>query len=296
MQTEAFRKFSFVSAVLAFFLIFAGGMVTSTGSGLAVPDWPLSYGRYFPPMTGGVLFEHGHRMIAAVVAAMTWTLAVWSWLRERRRWVRLLATAAALGIAAQAVLGGITVLYGLPPAVSSLHACLGQALFCALVALWEAGVDRQAVPLSAGMWVPGAAAFTAFYLQLTLGAVLRHTGLGLAWHLAGALLAGGSAAWLVRRSFKEEHPALAPLARAVAGLFPLQLLLGALALVLRTVRHAPSVAAAAGLRGAAQTAFSGWWHLAPSAMTALHVACGAVLLAVAALWTVRALRLSGRLA
>src|SRR5436189_4136749 len=88
-------------------LLFLGGLVTSTGSGLAVPDWPLSFGQVFPRMTGGVLFEHGHRMIAGLVAVLTWVLAGWIWRADKRPWVRRLALAAALGIVLQAVLGGL---------------------------------------------------------------------------------------------------------------------------------------------------------------------------------------------
>src|SRR5256886_13537780 len=58
-------------------LLFLGGLVTSTGSGLAVPDWPLSFGQVFPPMVGGVLFEHGHRLVAALVGCLTLVLALW---------------------------------------------------------------------------------------------------------------------------------------------------------------------------------------------------------------------------
>ena len=84
---------NWVTAVFAFFVLFAGGMVTSTGSGLAVPDWPLSFGQYFPRMVGGVFFEHGHRMVAGIVGVMTWVLAGWVFLREPRRWVRRAAAA-----------------------------------------------------------------------------------------------------------------------------------------------------------------------------------------------------------
>src|SRR5437867_2438811 len=72
-------------------LLFLGGMVTSTGSGLAVPDWPLSFGQVFPPMVGGVLFEHGHRLVAALVGLLTVALMVLLTQWESRIWVRWLA-------------------------------------------------------------------------------------------------------------------------------------------------------------------------------------------------------------
>jgi len=69
-------------------LLTAGGLVTSTGSGLAVPDWPLSFGRFFPPMVGGVLFEHGHRLIAATVGLLIVILGAWYRAKEPRPWAR----------------------------------------------------------------------------------------------------------------------------------------------------------------------------------------------------------------
>ena len=64
------RRFTKLVTGATLFLIFAGAMVTSTGSGLAVPDWPLSYGMVMPPMIGGIFYEHGHRMIAATISAI----------------------------------------------------------------------------------------------------------------------------------------------------------------------------------------------------------------------------------
>jgi protoheme IX farnesyltransferase len=169
-------------------LLLAGGLVTSTGSGLAVPDWPLSFGQVFPPMVGGVLYEHGHRLIAASVGLMTAALAIWFALRERRRWVRRLAAGALGAVVAQGLLGGLTVILRLPPAVSVAHACLAQAFFCALVVLalgtsrgfMESGPGpargRGASPLQ----TLGTASIVALAGQLILGAVMRHTGAGLA--------------------------------------------------------------------------------------------------------------------
>src|SRR6478672_1465752 len=80
------RRFTKFVALSTLFLIFAGAMVTSTGSGLAVPDWPLSYGMLMPPMVGGIFYEHGHRMAAAAVGFLTLVLAFWTWRTEPRRW------------------------------------------------------------------------------------------------------------------------------------------------------------------------------------------------------------------
>ena len=130
-------------------LILAGGLVTSHEAGLAVPDWPLSYGQLFPPMVGNVFWEHGHRMIAGSVGILTLVLAVWiqmvcrggSCTRPQRATTRVAPTIVILGWAAfgvvvlQAVLGGLTVLYLLPPPISIFHACLAQTFFCILIAL-----------------------------------------------------------------------------------------------------------------------------------------------------------------
>src|SRR6185295_13406428 len=129
------HRYAVVCACATALLLVAGGLVTSTGSGLAVPDWPLSFGMVFPPMVGGILFEHGHRMVAGTVAILMLVLAVWLGLREPRRWVRVLGYAAMGTIVAQAVLGGVTVLLLLPPAVSASHACLAQTFFCLTVTI-----------------------------------------------------------------------------------------------------------------------------------------------------------------
>ena len=121
------RRLAKITVTATVLLILAGSLVTSTGSGLAVPDWPLSYGTLFPPMVGGVLYEHGHRMVAAFVAALTALLAVWIGIADVRRWVRLVGFAALGAVIAQALLGGITVLLFLPTPVSMLHALLAQS-------------------------------------------------------------------------------------------------------------------------------------------------------------------------
>src|SRR5437867_2708610 len=181
------HRYAAACACATLVLVVAGGLVTSTGSGLAVPDWPLSFGTLFPPMTGGVLFEHGHRLIAATVGLMTIVLAIWFGRKETRAWVRRLACVAIGAVVAQGLLGGLTVLLRLPPSVSVLHACLAQGFFCVVVLLAVAtssgflGQGREGAAQGAGpMFVPWAAATGLVYAQLVLGAVMRHTGAGLA--------------------------------------------------------------------------------------------------------------------
>lgn len=246
-----------VSAAL-FLLLVAGALVTSTGSGLAVPDWPLSFGRYFPPMVGGVLFEHGHRMLAGLVGLATLSLCAWTLAREGRPWVRGLAAAAGGGIVLQALLGGATVLLSLPHAVSIAHACLGQTVFCLVVALAETSSQAEGAP---SFWRPGLAAFSAAYAQLFLGALLRHSGAGLWAHLLGAAAMTVLGGLAVARVFsgggaaRQAAPAL-----LMAVLIPLQLALGLAAYAARA-RVLPWVS---------------FWAVA---LPTSHLACGALILA-----------------
>src|SRR5882724_10770622 len=177
--------FARLTAASTFVLIFVGGLVTSTGSSLSVPDWPLSYGQLFPPMVGGIFYEHGHRMVAGTVAILTAALAIWTWREEPRSSVRRLAVAALCAVLLQALLGGVTVLLRLPTIVSVSHAALAQAFFCLVISValttsrgWLAD-DRAANP-DDPLRRLAITTTAAVYLQLLLGAVMRHTGAGLA--------------------------------------------------------------------------------------------------------------------
>src|SRR5947208_15425008 len=90
-DTNALHRFAMLAVGATFLLIFVGGLVTSTGSALAVPDWPLAFGRLIPPLVGGIRFEWAHRLIAAVVSGLTLILAIWTWFRESLQWVRIFA-------------------------------------------------------------------------------------------------------------------------------------------------------------------------------------------------------------
>ena len=109
------------TAAATFALLIIGGMVHATGSSLACPDWPLCYGQFFPAMEGGVLFEHGHRLVALAVSVLTVALAVTVWRRRRETAVRV-GSLVALGLVLfQASLGALTVVWKLPLVVSSGH-------------------------------------------------------------------------------------------------------------------------------------------------------------------------------
>lgn len=200
------HKYSRFVVACTVLLILAGSFVTSTDSGLSVPDWPTTYGQNmftFPysKMVGGIFYEHGHRLIASTVGFLTIGLAIWLWLGDSRRWLRWFGVAALGAVVAQGVLGGLTVLFFLPPAVSTAHAGLAEIFFCMTVAIaiftspgWIAGYPStssgQAPSTSSGRADLGAddarlrriatATTVAIYLQILIGATMRHTGAGLA--------------------------------------------------------------------------------------------------------------------
>src|SRR5215467_12686765 len=165
-------------------------MVTSTNSGLSVPDWPTSYGYSmysFPlsKMVGGIFYEHGHRLIASTVGFLTIGLVVFLWRVDPRRWMRWLGVIGLGAVILQGVLGGLTVIYMLPAPVSISHAGLAQAFFCLTVSVavftsrgWlsparpivdDATLRRRALALT-----------ILIYVQILLGATMRHIGAGLA--------------------------------------------------------------------------------------------------------------------
>ena len=114
--------YTLVLACCTFLLIIAGGLVTSTDSGLSVPDWPLSYGKVMPPMVGGIFYEHGHRMVATLVGFLTVALVILFLRSEQRSWMRKLSAIALLTVLLQGILGGLTVLFLLPTWISVSHA------------------------------------------------------------------------------------------------------------------------------------------------------------------------------
>ncbi|HEY3129057.1 MAG TPA: COX15/CtaA family protein [Acidobacteriota bacterium] len=190
---KSLHRFACFTAVCTFFLIIAGGLVTSNDAGLAVPDWPLSFGKWLPEMPGGVLYEHSHRMVAAFVGMLTVILAVWISVKEPRRWVRRLGWTAMATVILQGLLGGITVLYFLPPAVSMAHASLAQAFFCLTISTavvtgdkWagqQSETDPEDRPSLRGISL---CLVAAVYAQLILGAGYRHNALGIGSHILGA--------------------------------------------------------------------------------------------------------------
>jgi cytochrome c oxidase assembly protein subunit 15 len=183
------HRFATFVAACTVVLVLAGSLVTSTGSGLSVPDWPTSYGWNmfaFPPSkwVGGIFYEHGHRLIASTVGFLTIVLAAWLWRADRRRWMKRLGLAALGSVILQGLLGGMTVLFFLPTAVSTAHAGLAETFFCMTVAIalftskgWIAGRGQ----VDDGWLRRAATASTAIvYAQILIGATMRHSGAGLA--------------------------------------------------------------------------------------------------------------------
>ncbi len=243
------HRFAVFTAVCTFLLLIAGALVTSNDAGLSVPDWPLSYGSLTPPMVGGIFYEHGHRMIASFVGLLSIVLAVWLWRVESRRpaserppvkgSLRWLGVAALGAIVAQGLLGGLTVLFFLPPSVSSAHATLAQLFFATVASialLTSAWWERE--PLSwlrdfrgPSIHALALAAAAAVFLQLILGAAFRHKAFGIIPHLAGAAVVTGLILWLAA-ALRRRFPAVPELRFAARGLhilIGLQLLLGAAA-------------------------------------------------------------------
>jgi cytochrome c oxidase assembly protein subunit 15 len=192
-DNRARHRFVQLTTVCTFLLLIAGGLVTSNEAGLAVPDWPLSYGTWLPPMVGNIVYEHGHRMVAAFVGLLTVILAAWLWLREPRRWVRRLGGAALAAVITQGLLGGLTVLFLLPRPVSIAHASLAQMFFCLMVSLavvtgpgWRPDHPKTEDTSKPTLVDLAAVTTLAIFVQLILGAAYRHSALGIIPHLVGA--------------------------------------------------------------------------------------------------------------
>jgi cytochrome c oxidase assembly protein subunit 15 len=293
---DAWRhRFALLTAGCTLLLIFIGGLVTSTGSGLAVPDWPLSYGMLMPPMVGGVFFEHGHRMAATFVGLLTTILAFWTARREPRAAVRRLGWAALLTVVAQGLLGGLTVKFLLPAPVSVAHACLAQTFFCIVIAMGyvtsrEFLGSPAATEDRAGVGAAAALATAVVFLQLALGAVMRHIGAGLA--IPDFPLAAGR----LIPSFDSAGVAVHFAHRA----FALLVLAAVTRLLLRARRSGePRLVRTASLALALvviQIGLGGATVLSGRAVvpTTLHVAVGAAVLGTCWLATLRAFRLLRR--
>src|SRR5215212_5146093 len=296
-MNRGLNRFAIFVACATFFLIIAGALVTSNDAGLATPDWPLSNGQVFPKMVGNLFWEHGHRMVATTVGMLTIVLMIYILSKEKRNWVRKLGIFALLAVIAQGLLGGLTVKLLLPLAVSTAHATLAQLFFCITVSLavFTSRSWMEARPLPDGLAEEKGslplrylctAALVTIFLQLIIGATLRHsatwdqqlpTQLILA-HIGGALavtLILGSAGITVLRRHKGESFLTRPATLALT-LLVTQLFLGLAAYLTRLASpNDPQ-------------------PLNPMiGITVAHVACGALVFATTIVLTLRTYRVLG---
>ena len=186
ISTRWLNRFAWLTCVVTLLLICSGGMVTSKNVGLAVPDWPTTFGYnmfLFPisKWVGGILFEHTHRLMGSLVGFLTIILAVWLWLSEDRQWVRKLGAIALAGVILQGILGGIRVTM-MKDEIGIFHACVAQAFLGLLVVIalvttnfWRR-LANQPIDLQkfAALKAVAIAITVAIYVQLALGATMRH--------------------------------------------------------------------------------------------------------------------------
>jgi cytochrome c oxidase assembly protein subunit 15 len=200
------HRWSILLACCTLLLVVAGGLVTSRDAGLSVPDWPLSYGKLMPPMEGGILYEHGHRMVATTVGLFTIVSMLWLLRAESRRWLRWLGVAALAAVIAQGILGGLTVIYLLPWWISTSHACLAQLFFSTTVAIalftshwWIGGLrEIEEDPRYPIRTISLLAPFCVL-AQLALGAAARHKAIGSIYHISGSPIVAGVILWISLR-------------------------------------------------------------------------------------------------
>ena len=277
------------AAVFTWPLIFVGGLVTTYRVGMAVPDWPTTFGMNmflyrFWEAAWGVFIEHGHRLYGAAVGLATIVLVVWFLAAERRRWLQALGVLALLAVIGQGVLGGYRVRLN-STTLAAVHGCTAQAFFALMVALcvltgrdWSAEFEAGRAPDHDHLRRRAAVTLTLIYVQVVAGAWLRHYG-AMAALILHALLAtavwGHVAllAWRVER-YQAEAPALVPSARAMAALVTLQVALGVAAWWLLR-----------GSAGPAQAVTN-----AQALIRTAHQANGALLLAATVVLTLRAQR------
>jgi len=227
----------FVVAWTVLLLIF-GALVTSKNAALSVPDWPKSFGTWFPSLrqlAGGAFFEHSHRVIAGVMGVLTLVLAVLIWAKDNRRWLRWFGVIAVAGVVVQAVLGGEVVRQLLQYWLPVLHACFAQVVFAAVLGIavftskWWIE-ERPLLPDAGAPSIHGLAILNAavIFFQVVLGAGFRHSEIPVWPHMAGALAVLVSVTWTavaMRKRFGNA-PEMGRARVWLHAIFGLQFLLG----------------------------------------------------------------------
>ncbi|MBI4522914.1 MAG: COX15/CtaA family protein [Deltaproteobacteria bacterium] len=233
------HRFALLTAGATFPLLFIGGLVTSKGAGLAVPDWPTTFGysMFLYPwskMIGGIFYEHSHRLVASLVGLLTLALALWLWRGERRRWLRWLGMIALALVIVQGMIGGLRVVL-LEETLAIIHACFAQAFFALTVSLafFTSKEGREGVEK---IWAADSARIRRLcilttgiiYLQGFFGAILRHTGARLEIHLVLAAVVTLHVVFLAIRIFAipSDPPKLLRPAILLLALLVLQISLG----------------------------------------------------------------------
>lgn len=191
-QHQWLKWFAWFTAGATLLLIGLGGIVTSKGAGMAVPDWPTSYGYNmfalpFSYWVGGILWEHSHRLLASFVGFLTILLMVWLWLGDSRRWLKWSGVAALIMVILQGVLGGLRVVQ-FKDELGIVHATLAQLflVFLCFIALACGRWWKQEAVLPMQARIPGKLGYVLLALclmvvmQLVLGATMRHQHAGLA--------------------------------------------------------------------------------------------------------------------
>ena len=233
------HRFALVTAGATFPLLFIGGLVTSKGAGLAVPDWPTTFGEnmFLYPwsrMVGGILYEHSHRLVASLVGLLTVTLAIWIWRREQRPWVRWLGALALALVVIQGIIGGLRVVL-VEQTLAVIHACFAQAFFALTVSLafftsedGKARIEKVETRNAETLQRLCVVTTAIIYLQGFFGAVLRYTGARLDAHLFFAAIVFFCVIFVALRvrKFHSDQPKLLRLAAVLMGLLLLQLALG----------------------------------------------------------------------
>ncbi|MBM4166917.1 MAG: hypothetical protein FJ218_08400 [Ignavibacteria bacterium] len=203
------HRYAIFLSCCTFLLLIAGGLVTSTDSGLAVPDWPNTYGEnmfLFPveQWIGGILFEHGHRLLASFIGFLTVILSIWIWRTEQRSWMKKLGFIALLAVIVQGIFGGITVLFYLPQFVSATHATLAQTFFCITVSIalftspeWQKKIEVLESSTSFSFQRTSTLITISIFVQLILGALLRHNDTLISSYLIFHLFGASAVSYLI---------------------------------------------------------------------------------------------------
>jgi len=307
-STTWLNRFAWLACIATLLLICSGGMVTSKGVGLAVPDWPTTFGYnmfLFPvsKWVGGILFEHTHRLMGSIVGFLTIILAMWLWLSENRQWVRNLGVIALGGVIVQGVLGGLRVTM-MKDEIGIFHACMAQAFLGLLVVIalvttnfWRTLENRPVDIQNFASTKTLAVAITiAIYVQLGLGATMRHQHRDLAIldfpTANGAWIPDTSATTLAKINAWRDGQGLSAVTafqiwlQIVHRFLALVIATAIIAFCLRVLREAPGFIAlkrlsifwVAGL--ACQIALGAWtiWSNKAADVATAHVALGAVML------------------